>query len=155
MSSEITHEGEVIKALDGIISVRILQQTACSECHARSACQVLDGKEKIIEVSSAKSFSPGDKVEVGVTSSQGLKAVWYAFIIPLFLIFVALFILLSMINNEAIAIVSAIAVVVVYYYILYLFKRKLKNKFTFELSHFPPTPSQGGGEREAMIHTPR
>ena len=136
MDSLITHEGEVMKASDGIVYVRISQQAACSGCHASSACPVSESREKIIEVADKnESYREGDKVLLVSSSKQGLGAVLLAYVIPLLLIFVSLFSLLAVLNHEAIAIVISMGVVAVYYYVLYLFRDKLKGKFSFEIKN--------------------
>jgi len=134
MSQTIEHSG-IVEQIDGDqIKVLIMQQSACSECHAKSLCSIADKKEKIIEViSSDPTLKVGDKVIIYGESSIGLQAVLLAFIIPFVLIFLALFIFQHFIENELIAGILAILVLVPYYLILFLSNKRLKNKFQFKI----------------------
>ncbi|HPC26177.1 MAG TPA: SoxR reducing system RseC family protein [Paludibacteraceae bacterium] len=134
MSQSIEHSG-IVEQIDGDqIKVLIMQQSACSECHAKSLCSIADKKEKIIEViSSDPTLKVGDKVIIYGESSIGLQAVLLAFIIPFVLIFLTLFIFQHFIENELIAGILAILVLVPYYLILFLSNKRLKNKFQFKI----------------------
>lgn len=134
MSQSIEHSG-IVEQIDGEqIKVLIMQQSACSECHAKSLCSVADKKEKIIEViSSDPTLKVGDRVIIYGESSIGLQAVLLAFVIPLLLIFLALFIFQHFIENELMAGILSILVLVPYYFILLLSNKRLKNKFQFKI----------------------
>ncbi|HRR62411.1 MAG TPA: SoxR reducing system RseC family protein [Paludibacteraceae bacterium] len=134
MSQSIEHSG-IVEQIDGDqIKVLIMQQSACSECHAKSLCSIADKKEKIIEViSSDPTLKVGDKVIIYGESSIGLQAVLLAFIIPFVLIFLALFIFQHFIENELIAGILAILVLVPYYLILFLSNKRLNKKFQFKI----------------------
>lgn len=133
MSSKITHDGEVIKVEDDYVHVRIIQKTACSECHAKSACHVSRDNEKIIEIPHTSDVQPGDKVCIVGTASMGLKAVGYAFVLPLILLFAALFFFLRLFNNEAYAIIASLAVMALNYLLYYFMRDKFRTQFVFEL----------------------
>lgn len=134
MSQSIEHSG-IVEQIDGDqIKVLIMQQSACSECHAKSLCSVADKKEKIIEViSSDPTLKVGDRVIIYGESSIGLQAVLLAFIIPFVLIFLALLIFQHFIENELMAGILALLVLVPYYLILFLSNKRLNNKFQFKI----------------------
>ena len=134
MSQSIEHSG-IVEQIDGDqIKVLIMQQSACSECHAKSLCSVADKKEKIIEViSSDPTLKVGDRVIIYGESSIGLQAVLLAFIIPFVLIFLALLIFQHFIENELMAGILAILVLVPYYLILFLSNKRLNKKFQFKI----------------------
>jgi sigma-E factor negative regulatory protein RseC len=140
MSQSIEHSG-IVEQIDGEqIKVLIMQQSACSECHAKSLCSVVDKKEKIIEViSSDPTLKVGDRVIIYGESSIGLQAVLLAFVIPLLLIFLALFIFQHFIENELMAGILSILVLVLYYLILFLSNKRLKNKFQFKIKKEDPS----------------
>ena len=46
----IEHEGIIEKVKGNNITVRILQKSACSDCHARAACMASDSKEKLVDI---------------------------------------------------------------------------------------------------------
>lgn len=132
MSQIIEHTG-VIRQIEGNrVQVLITQNSACSACHAKSACMASDSAEKLIEAfSDDTSFKVGDEVMLYGQRALGFKAVLLAFVIPFLLILLALFVLRLFTDNEALSGTIALATLVPYYIILSLFKDKLKSKFQF------------------------
>ena len=81
--NNISHKGIIEKVEGDRVFVRITQQSACSGCHAKSMCTASEQKEKIVEVQArGERFSVNEMVEVYARSSVGLKAVWWAFVLP-------------------------------------------------------------------------
>lgn len=133
-TGKIDHEGVIYKTDIDSVYVRILQQTACSECHAKSACGIANAKEKIIEIpGNPEDYKVGEKVIIVGNSSIGLKAVLYAFVIPLMLVIAVLASALYFLDSEGLSALSAIVFLAIYYWILYLFRNNLKNKFIFSI----------------------
>ncbi|MDH8702291.1 positive regulator of sigma E activity [Dysgonomonadaceae bacterium PH5-43] len=134
MSNTITHSGKVKEINTDYIKISIQQSTACAECHAKSACNVSDTKEKEIDVPNIyPSIKTGDNVTVMISTSLGLKAVMYSFAIPLFLVFGSLILSVSFINNEYVSAIIALLVLAVYYFTLWLSRNLFKKKFVFTL----------------------
>ncbi len=130
MNQIMEHKGVILKLTDDTIYVQIKQVSACSDCHAKAVCSMADAKEKIIEIPSDKgNYSIGEEVTIIGKTSMGLKAVLFAFVIPLILILFTLFIF----KNEGIASVISLMLLVVYYLALYLLRNWFKKKFTFEI----------------------
>jgi sigma-E factor negative regulatory protein RseC len=112
--------------------VSIIQQSACSGCHAKGACSVAEMDEKIIDVeSSDKILKVGDSVTLYGQSSMGLLAVLLAFVIPFLLILITLLILRYYISSEALSGLIALSTLIPYYIVLSLFNRKLKTRLQF------------------------
>lgn len=134
MSKNITHEGEIVGISDGVVQVKIVQNSACGACDVRSACHLSEKKEKVLEiVDSSSSFQPGEKVIIEGSTSTGLRAVFYAFVLPLLLLFFVIAVFLYAFDNEVVAVVSALAFLGVYYVILYFLRERFKNKFVFKI----------------------
>lgn len=114
-----------------------MQLSACSACEAKSLCHSAESKEKMIEVHAADAadFEVGQEVMLVGTLSQGLKAVVYAYVIPLILMLVVLFLSLLRGMDEALAALLAIGVLIPYYLIIYLMRHHLTRKFSFTLKH--------------------
>jgi len=75
----IEHEGIIEKINGNHITVRILQQSACSACHAKGACMAADMKEKRVDVSDSSGlYRPHERVVVTGKESIGYKAVLWA-----------------------------------------------------------------------------
>ncbi|MEI8086030.1 MAG: SoxR reducing system RseC family protein [Paludibacter sp.] len=135
MSQEIAHTGIITRIDQKLIQVLIIQESACSGCHANGACSVADMAEKMVEVESAdSSFKVGDKVTVFGQSSMGLLAVLLAFILPFIIILLTLFILRNYVASEAISGIISLATLIPYYIILSFFRAKMKSKFQFQIS---------------------
>lgn len=133
-TGKIEHEGVILRMEQDIIFVRIFQQAACSECHAKSACGIADAKEKIIEIpGNPEEYKVGEKVIITGDSSIGLKAVLYAFVIPLILVIAVLALALHLTGSETLSALCSIIFLTVYYSVLYFFRENLKNKFIFSL----------------------
>ena len=137
MSTIITHKGRVKQIDNTRIQVRIMQASACSACEAKSLCHSAESKEKMIEVHAADAadFEVGQEVMLVGTLSQGLKAVVYAYVIPLILMLVVLFLSLLRGMDEALAALLSIGVLIPYYLIIYLMRHHLTRKFSFTLKH--------------------
>lgn len=134
MEALIRHEGIIKNISENMIYVSVMQNAACSECHVKSACSLSEGKERIIRIpNSDHMYKEGEKVIVTIRSSLGLKAVGYAFALPLLLLFITLFICLNLFQNESLAALISILALAIYYGILYLFRNHLEKKFIFGL----------------------
>lgn len=91
MSESINHNGIIEKIDGGTVYVRIIQQSACSGCHAKSMCTASESKEKIIEVpDNSGKFHINEEVQLCGQSSLGLQAVLLAFVFPLIIVFAAI-----------------------------------------------------------------
>ncbi|NDV46545.1 RseC/MucC family positive regulator of sigma(E) [Paludibacter sp. 221] len=133
MSQIIEHTGKILTINGDTAKVLITQNSACSGCHAKSACTAADSAEKIIDAININNISlkAGDDVIIYGKRSVGLKAVLLAFVIPFLLILVSLFVLRAFIDNEAVSGTIALATLIPYYIILSLFRDKLKSDFQF------------------------
>lgn len=131
---KIEHKGIISGIEEDSVFVRILQQEACSECHAKSACGIADAKEKIIEIpDNSGKYKIGETVVITGDSSIGLKAVLYAFVIPLILVITVLALTLHFSDSEMLSALFAVIFPAVYYSVLYFFRENMKNKFVFSL----------------------
>ena len=84
MAELISHKGKVISSGQGIISVEIVSESACSACHAAGLCGMSESRKKIVEVPAVhgRDFSVGQEVEVCLAPKTGLKAVLLSYVIP-------------------------------------------------------------------------
>ena len=134
MGQLIEHNGTIKDIQNNLIQVLITQQSACSDCDAKSACLVAGHQEKIIDIEiSDSSFEIGENVILTGNQSVGFYAVLLAFVLPFILVLITLIILHSFIINEAISGVLALLVLVPYYVILSLFNKRIKANFKFEI----------------------
>lgn len=130
----ISHIG-IIKSINNQhLIVKIISQTACSSCQAKGACTSSEQTEKEIEVQQSEgAFFVGEEVLVVTTSSQGYKAILYAYLLPLALLVISLMFLITLTKEEALAALGSLLLLFPYYWLLYHFRHKLKKSFHFKL----------------------
>lgn len=131
----IEHEGIIEKINDNQVTVRILQQSACSACHTKGACMAADSKEKVVEVIDFSGrFRENERVIIEGKESIGYKAVFWAFVLPLVMLILTLVLTLSVWNfSETEAAICAMTGLIPYYLILYFLRKKMANSFQFNI----------------------
>ncbi len=132
--SIIKHKGFVKSVANNSLTVSIVNQSACSSCHANGACSVADFQEKEIEIPYwTLKYSPGQEVTVLFRESAGFKALFYGYILPFILVMFTLILIFEVTGNEALAGLLALGILIPYYITLYFFRHYLKKVFKFEL----------------------
>ena len=137
MSQTIAHSGTIERTENGKAYVRILQASACSSCQAAKLCRSSESKEKIIEVplTPAQAVSVGQTVQIEGSSSQGLKAVWWAYTMPLILVVGSLFLFVRLTGSEAQAALISLLVLAAYFFVLYLMRDKFSQILSFKITN--------------------
>ncbi len=130
---QIEHEGVVETSVSGKVRVRILSQSACASCHARGACTAADQQEKLIDVVSNQSYTAGEKVVLAGEKSMGLKAAWWAYVLPVFLVIGTLVVSFAITANENLSGVLALAILAPYFMVIRLLNDKFMKTFTFTI----------------------
>lgn len=135
MDNYIEHEGVVVAVNKENVVVKIIQNSACSGCHAKGACSAADRADKEIEAIAMDSekFHVGEKVLLRGSDHLGRQAVLIAFVLPFVLMLLMILLLMSLFANEGVAGLGAIFVLIPYYAILYTRKDKLRKKFVFQV----------------------
>lgn len=137
MSQLIEHAGVIHQINGKHVRVQILQESACSGCHAKGACSAADMKDKFIDIDSDGSdYRVGEQVTLYGQSSMGLFAVLLAFVIPFLLILLSLIFLKNFIDNEAISGSIALGTLLPYFIILSFFNSSLKSKLKFHIKRY-------------------
>lgn len=135
MGIDIRHEG-VIDSIEGQkVVVRITQSSACSGCQAKGLCRAAESKDKLVEVQCAdtEGLKAGQVVTVAGAESLGMKAVTFAFGLPLLLLVVALIAALRVSGSEKTAAIAALGILVPYYVVLFLLRNRIKRDFQFRI----------------------
>ena len=134
----ISHEGVVTKITDDELEIKILAQSACAACHAKSACGMGEQAEKILTVPrpKGKDFAIGQKVNVRMAIGQGNKAAILAYLIPIMLLQAVLFLCLGLGINEGLSALISIVALIPYYIVLYLKRDKLRKQFEYTIETF-------------------
>ena len=131
----ISHKGIVTSITDDELKIKILAQSACAACHAKSACGMGEQAEKILTVPKPKGqeFQLNQTVNVQMTIGQGNKAAILAYLIPIILLLAVLFVCLGLGVNEGLSALISIVALIPYYIVLYLQRDKLKKKFEYTI----------------------
>ena len=131
--NEIVHSGKIVEITPDFTTVQILVSSACSSCHAKGLCGMSEEEEKMIMVPTDPyaSHQVGDQVQVMTKMTMGLKAVWISYVIPLAVLMILILSLSSVIGNELLLGLVAIAGVALYYLGIWLFRDRLSDEFVF------------------------
>ena len=133
--STLKHEGSG-ESIDGTnLSDKILQTTDCVSCSVKGHCSSAESKEKIIDITdaSASSYEVGQSVMVVGQMSMGMKAVFWAFVLPFLIILTSLFVCMAIFNDELYAGCISLSLLLHYYFFLWLNKARFKQKFSFTI----------------------
>ena len=132
----VEQKGIVIKKQEDKLVVKIEQKSTCSSCHARGACTSLDKKDKEIEIKSkdTANYNIGDEVIITIITKLGMKAVFIAFVLPLILIVLALFLSIKIFSlSQSISALISLLVLSAYYFLLYKQNLFLSKQFNFTI----------------------
>ena len=138
MAQLITHRGTVKSISGKCVRVLILQSSACSSCEARNLCSSSESKEKWVDVVSeeAADYHIGEEVVLTGSLKTGFMAVFMAYVVPLFLLLLTLFLSINFSGgNEPLSALLALVAVAVYYVLLYVFKFRIAKKISFSIIH--------------------
>ena len=129
----ISHEGVITKITDDTLEVKIVSQSACAACHAKSACGMGEQAEKILTVPRPKGqdFALMQRVNVTMGVRQGNKAAVLAYLVPIVLLLAVLFLCLGLGLSEGWSALISIGALIPYYITLYLRRDKLKKQFSY------------------------
>jgi sigma-E factor negative regulatory protein RseC len=127
-----SRSGVISEITDERIAVNIISMSACSACTAKEMCSAFERKEKIVFVPNAgQNVQNGDKVNVTMKTSIGMKAVLLAYFVPIVIVTAALLCLLETGIGELYAGVISLTSLVGYYSVIYLIRNRLKKQFYF------------------------
>ncbi len=133
-TSCIEQQGIVENTEMGVVSVKISQVSACSDCHSKSSCSIFGMEEKIIDIpDESGEFHTGDKVGIAITQPMGSKAILLGYFIPFVLVMLTLVIFTLFHFGEWQSGLLALSILIPYYVTLYFSRAKLRKTFAFTL----------------------
>lgn len=135
MSGEVFHKGRVVSITPELTTVEIISEAACSSCHAKGLCGLGESKTKAVQLPTSPwdDYKVGDEVTLVLKASMGHKAVWVAYVIPLFILMAGILALLSFGADELVSGLCSILAVAVYYFVIWLLRDRLKNEYIFNI----------------------
>ncbi len=132
----IKHSG-IIKAIGNTgVSVEIVSLSACASCASKTMCQMSEQKEKTInvDVANPNAYTIGQSVNIVMQEQLGLKAVFWAYMMPFIVCIIALFGLSTRFDDEWIYGGGAVLAAALYFFVLKLFSKKLSRAFFWYLA---------------------
>lgn len=136
MNTNVLKQRAVVSEIrEDCVVVTILQKSACSGCHAASACTSADKKERHVTVFSPQEhFEKGESVMLCGRQTMGNVAILLSFVVPLVVLIIAAIIATYALHlSEAYSALFTLGSVGVYFVILSMFRKSLKSKFVFTL----------------------
>jgi len=131
----IEQKGIIEEISEGLVKVNITSFSACANCHAKKACNLIESETKHIYVpTKGNHYSVGETVRVIMRRGLGLRATLIAYIIPLTLLISTLIILTSFQLNELVVGLITLSILTPYFMLVYRFRESLKNTFTFRIN---------------------
>lgn len=135
-AEEIRHSGTVKEITPSTIVVEIEGKSACSQCHAKGACAASESKIKRIDVRRTPNVEVevGERVEVVLKASLGLKAVFISYVLPLIILLILLLTLPNMGVSELFTGLISLLAVGGYFVVIYLLRKRLAAQFDFVIA---------------------
>lgn len=135
MEERVSHTGVITSITSDELGIEILSSGSCGSCSIKSACGMSETREKHIVVPKpdGKEFIIGQPVKVSMTARQGGRAAVYAYLIPALLMIFTILIISQFSLKDWIAAVAGISAAAVYYLLLFLFRRKIRERFEYEV----------------------
>lgn len=129
------HAGAITKITPSTITVALEGNIHCASCKAKAACGVSESNSKEIEIenpmaalSHGASFQLHESVEVEMKEELGLKAVFWAYVFPFFLVLTVLLVSSNFLAEWQAGLL-ALAVMLPYYLVVQRFNGFFKKQF--------------------------
>lgn len=138
MNKSITHDGVVVGVDGQRVTVQFVQNSACSSCHAKALCSggsSESAEKRVVANSYGVPYQVGDKVKIIVAGGLAWSAVVIAFVVPLVLALVCLFVLVKMLGSEALGVLGTLTTLGIYYLVVWTQRNRLERKVEFTLQH--------------------
>lgn len=137
MNKSITHDGVVVEVNGQQVTVRFVQNSACSGCHAKALCSggsSESAERRVVANSYGVPYQVGEKVKIIVADGLAWSAVVIAFIVPLCLALACLFVTVKCTGSEWMGSLGTLAALAVYYLIVWTQRAKLERRVEFTLA---------------------
>ena len=131
----IFQPGIIASVAENKITVTVRCKSSCMHCQVKSNCAMADTRLKniTIPVEDTSCWRPGQKVMLALDEHLGWIAVFWGYILPLFLVFGVLFISLAFTADETLSGLLSLGILLPYYLMLAAFRKKLSNRFKIRI----------------------
>ena len=133
MKDTVSHTGKVVSVSDTHVFVQIERGSACGGCKNKGFCHVGKEENQILSIPTADAnhYSADEEVQILMRTSLGMRALLYAYILPLIFLLIAFLTSRHVTSSEIVQIVCALIPVIAYYFILYKMRNRLEKTFQF------------------------
>lgn len=130
----IEHSGTIVAIRDGVLKVEIVSSAACGECSAASLCSAAEKRRKVVDVipTADRDYVLGDVITFVGERSMGVRAVVFAYVIPLLLVVAGLVCAHVAGLGDGGSALVALATLVPYYAALWLLRGRVDKSFKFK-----------------------
>ena len=130
---EIKHAGFISKISYGVLTVSLKGNINCEGCKAKAACGISESNNKELEIFEIDQvFNLNECVQVVLEKGLGLKAVFFAYVLPFILLIFTLFITSNFLKEWLAGLVS-LSILIPYYMLLYLTKDYFQKAFKISI----------------------
>ena len=130
----VCHRGVVVGVGHGTVSVRIAACGRCGGCGATDVCGRGEGSMKTVVLQyDGDDIGVGSVVDVAASDADGVRAVVFAFVVPLAIVLAALFTTFVLTGSEFFSVVAGLTALLLYYLVLYVFRMRLCGCFRFHV----------------------
>ena len=135
MNDKIRHSGVIDSIAEGVVTVRILQTSACAACKVAGYCHASESKEKLVNVccDSVAAYRPGQEVVVTASRRVAFRATLLAFIMPMIILLVVLVVAIRATGSETVAALSALGALMLWYSLLWLLRSMISSQVSFQI----------------------
>ena len=128
--------GTITQITDSQLHITLECPSACAHCESNKNCGFAENKEKeiVVDVADSEPFHTGDAVEVEIHESQGLLAVFIAYLLPAVL-GLTLLVLTYHPWGELVSALATLGFFAIYVLILRMLRTRLQRRFNYQVRH--------------------
>lgn len=132
----VEHTGYIIKIEGNTVTVKVLQLSACAHCEGKKYCTLAESKEKEIKISvkDPSIYTVGEEVEIIAQKKQLFTAVFWAYVLPLILLFIGVGLGSILELPEIHSALMGLIAVTMYYVFLFAINKYLSKSLEFKIS---------------------
>lgn len=132
---EIRHKAKIVQVNAHSVEAEIEVKSACAQCALLKACQMHEVSQCkiIIPLEDGKIYQKGEVVDVSISLDEGMLAAFYAYVLPLILVLLTLFVSLVVGLSEIISGICSIIVLIPYYFGVFLKKNFFARMLNFKI----------------------
>ncbi len=134
MTDKVEHISVITAVSDGHITVAIDPGLKCKGCGVAAMCGSKgERSEMTINIPDSCDFRVGESVRVYAADSSTWRAIILTALLPCFILFCGVMLLLALGVNQSVAAVIGISLIVLYFFVLYLLRGRVVGKLRWSV----------------------